>query len=158
MTQKNIRQRLYLWLSSVLYFSPRFRDGSLQSILNYLFLAYSAVVEKKLISSWNSFSFNWYYAFRFKIISFQKQPPEVFLKKTCFPVSFVTSQNSLENTCARVSFLIKLQASACNFDKETLAQVFCCEFCEISKNIFFTEYLWATVSVICPDNFATLTQ
>ena len=27
---------------------------------------------------------------------------------------------------------------------ETLAQVFSCEFCEISKNIFFTEYLWTT--------------
>ena len=39
------------------------------------------------------------------------------------------SQNSLENTCAEVSFLIKLQA-------QTLAQVFSCEFCEISKNTF----------------------
>ena len=29
-----------------------------------------------------------------------------------------TSQNSQENTCARVSFLIKLQASACNFIKK----------------------------------------
>ena len=47
------------------------------------------------------------------------------------------SQNSQEKTCARVSFLIKLQA-ACNFiKKETLAQVFSCEFCEISKNNFF---------------------
>ena len=47
-------------------------------------------------------------------------------------------QNSQENTCARASFLIKLQTSACNFiKKETLAQVFSCEFCEISKNIFF---------------------
>ena len=44
---------------------------------------------------------------------------EVFLK---------ISQNSQENTCARVSFLIKLQALG------TLAQVFSCEFCEISKN------------------------
>ena len=47
------------------------------------------------------------------------------------------SQNSQENTCARVSFLIKLQASASNFiKKETLAQVFSCEFCKISKNTF----------------------
>ena len=47
-------------------------------------------------------------------------------------------QNSQENTCARDSFLIKLQALACNFiKKETLAQVFSCEFCEISKNTFF---------------------
>ena len=27
--------------------------------------------------------------------------------------------------------------------KETLAQVFFCEFCKISKNIFFTEHLWS---------------
>ena len=31
--------------------------------------------------------------------------------------------------------------------KEALAQVFSCEFCEISKNIFFTEHL-ATASEI----------
>ena len=31
--------------------------------------------------------------------------------------------------------------------KETLGQVFSCEFCEISKNIFFTEHLQATASV-----------
>ena len=30
--------------------------------------------------------------------------------------------------------------------KETLAIVFPCEFCEISKNTFFTEHLWTTVS------------
>ena len=28
-----------------------------------------------------------------------------------------------------------------------LAQVFSCEFCEISKNTFFTEHLWTTASV-----------
>ena len=54
-------------------------------------------------------------------------------------------QNSQENTCARVSFLIKLQATVCNFiKKETLVQVFSCEFCEIPKNTFFTEHLRAT--------------
>ena len=48
------------------------------------------------------------------------------------------SQNSQENTCARVSFLIKLQALACNFiKKEILTQVFSGEFCETSKNTFF---------------------
>ena len=30
--------------------------------------------------------------------------------------------------------------------KETLA-LFSCEFCEISKNAFFTDHLWATASV-----------
>ena len=33
--------------------------------------------------------------------------------------------------------------------KETLAQVFSCEFYEISKNTFFTEHLWTTASVWC---------
>ena len=36
-----------------------------------------------------------------------------------------------------VSFLMKLQAGACNFiKKRTPSQVFSCEFCEISKNTF----------------------
>ena len=53
----------------------------------------------------------------------QKQPPEVFFKK-------------------------RLQA--CNFmKKENLAQVFSCEFCEISKNTIFTEQLWMTASDDC---------
>ena len=30
--------------------------------------------------------------------------------------------------------------------KETLAQVFSCEFCEISKNTFFTEHVLSTAS------------
>ena len=35
--------------------------------------------------------------------------------------------------------------AACNFiKKETLAQVFSCEFCEIFKNTFFTEHLRLT--------------
>ena len=51
------------------------------------------------------------------------------------------SQNSQENTCARASFLIKLQALALAL-AETLAQAFSCEVCEISENTFFTEHLW----------------
>ena len=47
------------------------------------------------------------------------------------------SQNSQENTCAWVCFLIKLPET-CNFiKKETLAQVFSTELCEISKNTLF---------------------
>ena len=41
-------------------------------------------------------------------------------------------QNSQENTCARDSFI----------KKESLARELSCEFCEISKNTFFTEHLW----------------
>ena len=55
------------------------------------------------------------------------------------------SQNSQENTCAKVSFLMKLQASTCK--KETLAQVSSCELCEISKSTYFTEHLWVTAFV-----------
>ena len=71
------------------------------------------------------------------------------------------SQHPQENTCTRVSFSIKLQAEAYNFiKKETLAQVFSCEFCEISKNTFFTEHLWETASVIVVlwKSFILLTQ
>ena len=46
------------------------------------------------------------------------------------------SQNLQESTCPRDSFLKKF------IKKETLAQVFSYEFCEISKNIFFIEHLW----------------
>ena len=54
----------------------------------------------------------------------------VFLKK----VSLEILQNSQENTCARVSFLLKKKI---NFiKKETLAQVLSCKFCKISKNTF----------------------
>ena len=41
----------------------------------------------------------------------------------------------MENTCTRASFLIKLQASVLQLiKKETLAQMFSCEFFEIFKN------------------------
>ena len=50
-----------------------------------------------------------------------------------------TSQDSQEN-----------RPEACNFIKtETLAYVVSCEFCEISKNNFFTEHIWATASATC---------
>ena len=41
------------------------------------------------------------------------------------------SQNSKENACARVSSLIQLQDWGLQLKKETLAQLFSCEFCEI---------------------------
>ena len=46
----------------------------------------------------------------------QKKPPEVFCKEVFSDFATFT-----ESTCA----------------KETLAQVFCCEFCQIFKNTFF---------------------
>ena len=67
--------------------------------------------------------------------------PKVFCEKGFLEIL----QNSQENTCVRVSFLIKLQV----LKKETLTQVFSCEFCEISKNTFFREHLWATAFLNC---------
>ena len=47
------------------------------------------------------------------------------------------SQNSQENTCARASFLIKLQMSPITLlEKETLAKAFSCEISQIFKNTF----------------------
>ena len=65
------------------------------------------------------------------------------------------SQNLQENTCARVSFLIKLRALvlACNFiKKEIVTQMFSCEFCEISKKIFF----YRTHAVAASEEFMSL--
>ena len=62
----------------------------------------------------------------------------VFFKKR---YSLEISQNSWENTCARAFF------KYCRLClRETLAQAFSWEFCEISKNTFFTEHLWATTA------------
>ena len=58
------------------------------------------------------------------------------------------SQYSQENTCAKASFLIKLQASG--MKQETLEQVFSCEFCEISKNTFLHRTPLVAASVSSP--------
>ena len=70
-------------------------------------------------------------------VSFTSFPEAVAQRCSVIEVLLEISQNSPENTCARASFLMKLQVQACNFNKkENLAQVFSCEFCEISKNTF----------------------
>ena len=81
----------------------------------------------------------------------QKQPPEAFCKKmyswkfykihrkTPVPETFFNKVAGL-----RLATLLKkrLWPQACNFiKKEALVQVFSCEFCEISKNAFFTEHI-----------------
>ena len=71
--------------------------------------------------------------------------PEVFCKKVISEISQNSQQNTFDRVsflikweaCARVSFL-KLQASGLQpYEKETLALVFSCEFCKISKNTFY---------------------
>ena len=59
--------------------------------------------------------------------------------------------NSHENTLARAFLLIKLQAAAssCNFiKKETLAQVFSCNFVKFLRRPFLTEQLWWLLLVL----------
>ena len=52
------------------------------------------------------------------------------------------SQNSQENTCARVSFLIKLQAETCNFIKKELwHRCFLVNFVKFIRTPFVTEHL-----------------
>ena len=58
----------------------------------------------------------------------------MFYKKNVF---LEISLNSQKNACARVSFLIKLQAALL---KKRLAQVLYCEFFKICKDNFFTEH------------------
>ena len=62
----------------------------------------------------------------------QKQPPEVFCEKGVLRKF--------------TKFTGKHLCQSLFFKNETLAQVFSCEFCENSKNTFFTEHLWATAS------------
>ena len=69
----------------------------------------------------------------------QKQPAEVFSKKSVF--------RNFPKLIGKHLCESQVQAQAWNFiKKETQAQVFSCEFCEISKHAFFTEYVWATAS------------
>ena len=67
----------------------------------------------------------------------QKQPPEVFCKKRCFQKFRKTHcKTPVPESLFKNNFI----------KKETLAQVFSNELCEISKNTFFTEHIWATAS------------
>ena len=57
------------------------------------------------------------------------------------------SQNSQENTCARVSFLIKLQARPSTLLKKRLwHRCFPVNFENFLRTPFFTEHLWVTAS------------
>ena len=74
-------------------------------------------------------------------IKLQKQPPEVILLKK---VSSYRFRKIHKKTPVPV---IKLKAKAFNFIKrEALAQMFSCEFYEISKNTCFTKHLRTTAS------------
>ena len=68
-----------------------------------------------------------------------------FWKYTYLEVEYLKAevlQINLENQQPEVFYVKR-----CNFiKKETVAQVFSCEFCEISKTTFFTDHLWTIAS------------
>ena len=78
---------------------------------------------------------------------FKSNHAEVFCNKGLLKIS----ENSQENTCTRVSFLRKLQSSACNFIKqESRTQVFSCEICETFKKTFLYRTLWwQRFNIVC---------
>ena len=70
---------------------------------------------------------------------FQKQSPDIFCKKGVL-------RNFTKFTGKHL--YQSLQPKAFNFiKKETLAQMFSCEFCEIFKNTFFAKCLQTTASI-----------
>ena len=56
---------------------------------------------------------------------------------------------SSHHTCSIIKGVLRNFAkfTGKHLKKDTLGQVFSCEFCEISKNTFFKEHLWAAASV-----------
>ena len=62
------------------------------------------------------------------------------------------SQNSQEDTCQRLKKVAGLRPAVL-LKNSHLAQVFSTEFCEISKNTFFTEQLRTTTSTNCETCF-----
>ena len=87
------------------------------------------------------YNFCWH-SQKFYLSLLQKQPPEVFYEKRCSWKFHKIHRGLFFDKVAelRPGTLLKM----------TLAQVFSCEFSEISKNTFFTEHLWATASSSLP--------
>ena len=78
----------------------------------------------------------------------QKQPPEVFCKKKC---SEKFAKFTGKYLCQSLVFNKIAGLRSATFLKKRLRHR--C-FCEISKNIFFIEHLWVTVSVSFLEHFA----
>ena len=57
------------------------------------------------------------------------------------------SKNLQENTCVGISDLVNEDANL-GLQKDTVTQVFFCEFCDILKNTFFIEYIqWVLLKI-----------
>ena len=101
-----------------------------------------------MVSSTVKNSWNWNFAdFRdLRLILPEAATGGVLWKKVFLKIV----QYSRENTCARVSFLLKLRISDfCNLiKKETLTHGFSCEFFKMFKNIYFPDHLLMTASIL----------
>ena len=76
----------------------------------------------------------------------QKQPPEMFCKKG---VLRNFSKFTRKHLCQKLFFnKVPIVRHATLLTKEALAQLFSCEFFEISKKTFFTEHLRTTATTI----------
>ena len=94
------------------------------------------------------FSDHLYNLFRLKLAvsHVRRGRPKVFCKKVILR-NFAKFTG--KHLCQRLFFnkVTGLRSYACNFiKKESLAQVFFCELCEISKNAYFTAHLCTTSS------------
>ena len=73
-----------------------------------------------------------------------KQPSDMFCKKRCSQkFRKIHKKRPVQSRFFNKVAGLGLQL----YQKKNSAQVFSCEFCEISKNLFFIEYLWVTASV-----------
>ena len=94
------------------------------------FVSFHHEFDKRWAQTWTSGSV--YFTMLYSNKFLKAAIGSVLLKKVFLKIS----QNSQENNCARISFLIKLHALACNFIKKaTLSKMLSCEFWGIFKNI-----------------------
>ena len=124
-----LKQKCACFFLLLKYFEKYFKKFS-----NLLLVASVQNARQNRSKYWNKKgTTDWYKKCRH---SFVEESRKSSIKKVFLKIS----QNSKGNTCARVSFLIKLQAWGIrkNIRKETLAQVFSCEFCEfLQKTVFY---------------------
>ena len=81
------------------------------------------------------------------ILRYRSSRPEVFCKKKVF---LEILQNSQENTCIRVSFLIKFPALPASLLKKRLwHQCFLPHFAKFLRTPYFIEHLWRLLVETC---------
>ena len=84
--------------------------------------------------------------------TFMRTLPDIFQKEFCKKgVVRNLAKFTGKHLCKNL-FFNKVADLRLNIKREALAQVFSCEFCEISKNTFSTEHLGTTASAFCAES------